>query len=559
MQLSPENLYNRIRDLILDGDTSMALQELQTILESDPKYHSLLSWHTLISAKYNRIEKEARRGLITEDKLDVSRNQTNDQLHQIIKQLREGNLDVEGSKLEPDLKPGTNRKWLIPVLALLVFGLAGFASWRFFLNGNNKVDACPGFADESQFNVMLFPFREVGGGKDLNPEISIMDRLDQLCNQNGIKSSIRIHGKQDESLDFQTASAEGDKCNASLVIWGTVEEHANVMDLTTRYKYLGNAEGLEVTKLQLEGESQVDTTTSISSIVREGVLTKNIEELILTIFGLIAHEEEQYDVAIDALEKAGRQDTSGAILTGVLLADAYLAINNTQKAVEAYDKVLQVHPEYVLALNNKAALLFMAGNFTEASNDYSRIIQLDPKNTDALIGRIAANTKLDREEAVQADMEVLRRLSPGRLRTLRSTLQNQKPKFFIEAENFLSVLASKSFTFPASDASKAVTLVISGIIPDGKSSSSHVITIQAPKAYYYTRFRVTNQLKLSKTVTSSTGKKTELGPNDVSKKLYLPRDQYTLEMQRTGTSGNLYYEVEMTIEAGSGSATLIYE
>jgi tetratricopeptide (TPR) repeat protein len=408
-----------IRDQIAENDTSEAIETLQQFLEKDPKYKSLLVWLLSIRADLTRMEQQARRSLISQEDQNVARNRINDKLFQLLRNLEEGKLEfAEPATVDAPTSARKNR-WVLPLIGILAVAAVAFFGWRFFNTGNQEeINPCPPFAPTSNFNVMLFPFRQVSG-EDANPEISIQDRLDRLCLENGINSSIRIFNNYQEDLDFQTVEKQGNACQAELVIWGTVEQHAGIMDLTTRYKYLGEAEGLEVTKIQLEGATQVDTTTSISSIVRQGVLTKNIEDLILTLFGLIAHEEEQYEIVVEQLEGISPSDTSGTILTGVLLADAYLALKDNDNALLAYNQVLEVHPEYPLALNNRAAIQFLSGKFQEAANDYSQIIKIDPNNEDALAGRIAAYQMLKKDDEVEVDVERLRRINPNRVQKIR--------------------------------------------------------------------------------------------------------------------------------------------
>ncbi|MBR9923233.1 MAG: tetratricopeptide repeat protein [Bacteroidetes bacterium] len=543
MKISPEEFLEQIEGHIFDGDTSLALTELEQFLESDNKYSQLHTWLLQISGQFHRAEREARRGLIEVETFQVQQNRTNEQMIQILRKIEKGDLEVEKEVLED--KESSGPSWVLPLIALIIFGIAAFAGWRYILAPGNQ-QACPQFSPESEFNLMLFPFREVGGGQDLNPEISIMDRLDQLCRENRIKSSIRIHNGLKQSLDFQTATNQGTKCRASMVIWGTVEQHNDLMDLTTRYKYLGEAEGLEVTKLQLEGEAQVDTTTSISSIVREGVLTKNIEDLILTIFGLLAHQDGEYQMASEALEKASRSDTSGAILTGVLLADSYLAMKKNKEALSAYDRILEIHPDYALALNNRATLQYLSGNFQGAVLDYSRIIQLQPQNTDALAGRIAANLKLQKTNDVQIDLDALNRLNPDRVKIIRRNgLLLSTPKLFDPAGVFLSVQASKAFTHPATNDDKTAEVIISGVIEEGQVRNYHKIKFGADKATYIFADKSKGNIRIS-LKGNNLGSENPRVLSDEQASVVITKGATEMLVERKSRRGNLYYEIKIS-------------
>ena len=406
-----------IRDLISDNETEIAIDRLRSFLEKDKKYRNLLDWVGNIRAEFQRASQKARRNLLNDEDFEVAQNQVNNQLFNLLRNLEEGKLEPIPQKFDGNQSSGS-RSWITAILVVLLVGGGAYVGWRYFSN-QNQSPVCPEFSSGSNLNVMLFPFNNVDGGNN-KPHISIHSRLSQLCRENRINSSIELMPGVQEPIFEDDVLDAADRCAAELVIFGEVSSDITSTDIVSKYFYLGELEGLEVKKIQVEGETFVDTTTSISSIVRTGELTKDIEELILTLFGIIAHEEERYDLVVEQLEQLDPADTSGTILTGVLLADAYLALGKQAEALQSYDQVLQVHPEYSLALNNRAALEFMAGNYQKAADDYTRIIQFDPDNVDALAGRLAANTKLNRDDLIIQDEQKLRRINPDRLQRIRN-------------------------------------------------------------------------------------------------------------------------------------------
>lgn len=66
------------------------------------------------------------------------------------------------------------------------------------------------------------------------------------------------------------------------------------------------------------------------------------------------------------------------------LADAYVRLNNPSQAQVAYDRALQLNPDNVEALTNRAALFYSQKAYEQASQDIKRALALNPKQDAAL-------------------------------------------------------------------------------------------------------------------------------------------------------------------------------
>ena len=66
------------------------------------------------------------------------------------------------------------------------------------------------------------------------------------------------------------------------------------------------------------------------------------------------------------------------------LADAYVRLNNPSQAQAAYDRALQLNPDNVDALTNRAALSYSQKAYEQASQDIKRALALNPKQDAAL-------------------------------------------------------------------------------------------------------------------------------------------------------------------------------
>ncbi|MBK8490841.1 MAG: tetratricopeptide repeat protein [Saprospirales bacterium] len=100
------------------------------------------------------------------------------------------------------------------------------------------------------------------------------------------------------------------------------------------------------------------------------------------------------------------------LLTQMVLADSYLATQQPEKAMASYDRVLEVHPDYTLARNNRGFLLLRDKKLDEAVLDFSNIIARQPDNKEALTARAAAYTELRETQKAETDFSKVRRIDP---------------------------------------------------------------------------------------------------------------------------------------------------
>ena len=73
--------------------------------------------------------------------------------------------------------------------------------------------------------------------------------------------------------------------------------------------------------------------------------------------------------------------------------NALTNLNKYEEAIKAYDKAIEINPQYSMAWNNKGAVLYnKLGKVDEAIKAYDKAIEIDPQNTVA-----KHNKKLDQQ------------------------------------------------------------------------------------------------------------------------------------------------------------------
>lgn len=405
-------LISEVKILLGNAETENALSRLIEFLQGSPEYRQLYDLALQASAQFRKIQRDEIQGLVSAEQSKLGYNQVTRQAFQIAEWLQEGNLRPEASFAEA--RP---RRWPLAagIIALFLL-LAGGGYWWF---RSQQVDpeepqaaSClVEFSPSSPFNILLVPFLALNDNK-LRPHITIAERLDALKRDYKIKCDLALYPEEITLLTTDDAAGRATECQAQLIIWGTTEGFPNNAIIQTRYKFVNRGDQLPLSKLKLTESSKLDTVTSISSIATSGVLTEQIEESIKLLFGLIAHESGDLPVAIEMLEKYETKDSAATLVKGMVLAQDYLASNQEQKAWESYNQVLDMHPNYALARNNRGILNYQKGNYLEAAEDLTVALAKDSTkvDVDALELRGSAYLKAEQLEKAKEDLSRVREL-----------------------------------------------------------------------------------------------------------------------------------------------------
>ena len=101
--------------------------------------------------------------------------------------------------------------------------------------------------------------------------------------------------------------------------------------------------------------------------------------------GIIASDANQPQLALDNLEKLDTKDSTALLMKGMVQAENHLKQGDDKKALNAYDKVLETHPNYWLALNNRGVLEMQAGENLQAIEDLSVALTKRPDDPNMLL------------------------------------------------------------------------------------------------------------------------------------------------------------------------------
>jgi tetratricopeptide (TPR) repeat protein len=121
--------------------------------------------------------------------------------------------------------------------------------------------------------------------------------------------------------------------------------------------------------------------------------------------------QKKYEEALECLDKA-TQKTNEKVLwndKGFTLA----GLGRYQEAIQSYENVLKIDPNYDVTLNNKGLSLYRLGKYQEAINCFDRILVLNPNSTHVLINKYNALNKLGKTAEANRCYKRLQKIDAG--------------------------------------------------------------------------------------------------------------------------------------------------
>lgn len=419
MNQTQVQIINQVRKLIAEADVKQALDVLVQYLEKEKgQFEDFTDSVIQLQALYNKTKLEEVKGIISSSDAQLRYSQLNQKVLDLLELLSAG---------KPAKSTGNKLKRILPFA--LGFLILGAIIGVFFVNKNiNPNDPvlpadtfkCPTFEPDSAFKILLLPFRPLAGGLQ-NTHIAIQERFSDLQNQWKINTDTEVLSIDplDNRIypgDYPEASKLARTCLAQLVVWGTTESPAPGNTITrTKFKFLDSGDRFSFKRLNIKEGSQVDTVSSLSLIAAQGIITEKLENSIRLIFGLVAHEMNQSEATIELLANIEELEEDTALLIQQMaLADSYLSTNRSEEALDSYNKVLEVHPNYGLALNNRGMLFLKKEEYAEATEDFSRNLALDSSKMDGdvLVARGEAYLKSNHLGKAREDFNKASEIKP---------------------------------------------------------------------------------------------------------------------------------------------------
>lgn len=427
----------RIRTELTEGNIEAALQLL--IDQLGPKRKSLRDLHNRAlqaKAQLEKTQKDELQGVISFENSKLSYNQITQQVIGLVDQW-------EDPSLAPPPPANAQKKFtpqmIMVAAALVVF--TGIIVWQLMIKSDtgteeaevvHATDICPEL-EASAFSIMVLPFSPlVPLEGSVSPHKSLAKRLDRFKTGFSGKFNTVVFSKdQPEPNTDSEAIQAAEDCLAKLAIWGEYEHLSSAKDrtiITTSYKYLSSAENFNFTMLNLDENSEVeeetsssliptqgffvDTVQNYSEIINQATLSEELENQFRLLFGVAEMQSGGNTAdAIEILEKTNTQDSASILLKEMALAEAYMQKGDQEGAVKAYDRVLNTHPDYWFAVNNRAMIYYEKGEYDKTLEALDKKLQKDPENISALTIRGSVRLKTLQLKEAEEDLEKAQRLS----------------------------------------------------------------------------------------------------------------------------------------------------
>lgn len=413
-------LISEVKELVGNAEMEKALNRLAEFLQSKPEYKALYNLVLQSRAQFQKTQRDEIQGLASSEQTKLGYNQVTRQILQAAEWLEEGNLRPDAGFTKKS-RPGS-RLWVAAAIVLALV-LAGGGYWLFLASSTEEPEVvqtadCPideKFDETSEFNILLRPFQSVAG-ESQRPHVLIANSLQAFIKGLRIKCDFGTLKVEDTDRFYSDADADEDamKCGADLFIWGITESSpSRPITIKTFYKFFSRGDRLMLSKLKGAEGSELATVETLSSILTSGVLTQGIEEDIKLLFGLIAHETRDSITAISMLEGYQPEDSTTLLLKGMVLAEDYLATHQKDKAWESYNQVLEIHPNYAIARNNRGVLNYQKGNYMEAVEDLSVALEKEKDSSiveSILKTRSSAYLNVDHLKEAREDLQKVQTL-----------------------------------------------------------------------------------------------------------------------------------------------------
>ncbi|HEB61915.1 MAG TPA: hypothetical protein ENI82_02075 [Bacteroidetes bacterium] len=417
-------IVKKLNQLIAAAKLDDALTTLVSFLDSNAKYSRLEKIARKTQLLFSKTQQDEQKGTISFENAKLNYNIVTDSLLQLIDDIEKDNLKPSRYQIEKD----KTKKWqlIVSVITLLVIA-GGFALWYFQKNPIPPGTAlCPKFDTSSKFNILLLPFDNLDG-TNLAPHKQIKKGFANKISEYHLigKADVDISEKDfgaQNAFTAEEAEKIGKKCAAKLVMWGSAETVDGQKEVTAKYKLIDKSK-LDLNLLHIADEAEnITRVKRLTSIKADGILTKDVDIIIRAFFGIVAHEMGNDKVAIENLEEVSKtinpenaEDSSALMIVNTVLADSYINEDQAEKAIATYDKVLDVHPNYKLANNNKAILLIDLEKYEEAIPYLNNVIveeATDSTNINLRKIRAKANFNTDKLEKAKKDYEFIQKVKP---------------------------------------------------------------------------------------------------------------------------------------------------
>jgi len=144
------------------------------------------------------------------------------------------------------------------------------------------------------------------------------------------------------------------------------------------------------------------TLAELESFTFQQYAGYEISALISFLTGLIDYSNKDYETAIECFDKALENMSVPSPYIYYYRGNANYWVKNIQRAIQDYDKSIQINPQFAEAYFNRGATYSDLGDYQSAIQDFDKVIQINPQDAEAYYNRGTTYANLgDYQRAIQ--------------------------------------------------------------------------------------------------------------------------------------------------------------
>lgn len=398
-----------VKQLIGEGNIEQALEQLVVLLDSDPKYSELAQAARVNQGELYQVKAQILKSTIAPEDARLTTNKVADNVLQIVARLEAGKLTLG----ETEAKPSRAQAWRYYIAGGIVTLAFAVIIWQIVQKNR---EGCPQFSPDTKYRVMILPFKQTGDKNNFEPEFEIADGLNTLISKTPrLVADADVNQGYDIDKNypsFSEATEIARNCGVQMIVWGKINKNSDTdYKLDVFYKLLDGGNVLATGDTTLSNLLKINDEgrqLSMEAVVVTKLLyikLANQAQVPITT-GLFADMKAPAETAMHTAA-----DTSW-MFTMLALAENFQNNKQDDKAIDTYNKVLEIFPENQEARQKRGALLYKQGEYAAATLDLNLAApDVAKAGTDLLKIRSDAAIKSSNPAQAMEDLNQLRQSS----------------------------------------------------------------------------------------------------------------------------------------------------
>ena len=269
------------------------------------------------------------------------------------------------------------------------------------------------------FRILVANF-EASAAQDYQVTKTIVSNLRQQMQQ---YEDVKVE-KLDRIVDSPEAAKEiGKQKKAAIVIWGDYQAIKNTVTvpIDVNFQIIQKQDNFPELGKFVQGKVQTAQLAELESLEFQTNLADELSYLTLFTLGVYRYLNKDWSQAIICFEQAleeveEKQNKSiaslGKDIIYLQLGNSFASNESYEKALDSYDKAIEIQPNYADAWNNRGLALSNLSKYQKAIASYNQAIEIQPDYVNAWNNRGAALEDLGKYKQAISDFDRAIKIQP---------------------------------------------------------------------------------------------------------------------------------------------------